>query len=100
MEHDEANELTAAYALHALEPADERDFEDHLARCEWCRTAVAEFEEVGAALAYDVDAPAPPSGLRDRILTTAMLERPNVVPLRPRWTLTTAAALAAVAACA
>jgi anti-sigma-K factor RskA len=99
VDHDEARELTAAYALHALDSDEERAFEAHLARCDDCRETVADFEETASALAYDVDSPPPPPALRDRVLAAAAAERPNVVPLRPRWAVP-AAGLAAVAAVA
>jgi anti-sigma-K factor RskA len=101
VEHERIYELSAAYALHALADDELREFKQHLAVCTECRELVASFQDVAAALAYDVDAPVPPSALRERILVRARAERPsNVVPLRRRWTLPTATAVAAVAACA
>jgi anti-sigma factor RsiW len=99
MEANALHDLTAAYALDALEPEDARAYESHLARCERCRDDLASLSEAAGALAYAVEAPAPPAGLRERILERARSERPNVVPLRPRWAYAAAAA-AAVAACA
>jgi anti-sigma-K factor RskA len=99
MEANALHDLTAAYALDALEPADARAYEAHLARCGRCRDELASFSEAASALAYGVEAPAPPPHLRERILERARSERPNVVPLRPRWAYA-AAAVAAVAACA
>ena len=99
MERDGIHELSAAYALDALEGKDLEDFEEHLARCAECRENVATFQRVASDLAYDVDAPEPPAGLRDRILVEAASERPKVVslPQRRRWAFPVAAA-AAVAA--
>jgi len=99
MEADTLHDLTAAYALDALDPEDAREYEAHLARCERCREELASLSEAASALAYATEAPAPPVELRARILQQARNERPNVVPLRPRWALPAAAA-AAVAACA
>jgi anti-sigma factor RsiW len=99
MEADTIHELTAAYALDALDEREEREYEAHLARCPRCREELASFTETATSLAYGVESPAPPPGLRDRILERARAERPNVVPLRPAWRSWTAAA-AAVAACA
>ena len=99
MEHERVHELTAAYALHALRPDEERAFEAHLSRCSECREELASFDDTTAALAYGVEAPAPPPALRERILTEARAERPNVRSLRPRWA-APAAAVAAVAAVA
>jgi anti-sigma-K factor RskA len=93
------HDLTAAYVLDALELGELEAFEQHLATCERCRDEVAELSTAAGSLAYGAAPVTPPPGLRDRILETARAERPNVVPLRPRWALPIAAA-AAVAACA
>jgi anti-sigma-K factor RskA len=99
MERTEIHDLSAAYALDALDADERRAFEEHLARCEDCRAAVASFQEAAAELAYDADAPPPPPPLRERILAEAARERPNVVPLRRRrWALPVAATVAAAAA--
>jgi anti-sigma-K factor RskA len=102
MERQGIHELSAAYALDALDGDDRRDFEQHLAQCGECRDDVASFQGAAAALAYDVDVPAPPMALRERILERARSERPsNVLPFRSRrWALPVASGVAAVAACA
>ena len=99
MEANALHDLTAAYALDALDADDARAYEAHLARCERCRNELASLSAAAGALAYASDAPQPPPELRARILQEARRERPNVVPLRPRWAIPAAAA-AAVAACA
>jgi anti-sigma-K factor RskA len=99
MEANAIHELTAAYALDALEPEEAREYEAHLAHCERCRSELASLSETATALAYAAEAPAPRPELRSRILQQARSERTNVVPLRPRWVMPVAAA-AAVAACA
>jgi hypothetical protein len=99
MEANALHDLTAAFALDALEPEDARRYEAHLARCERCREELASLSEAVGALAYAAEAPVPPAELRVRILQQARRERPNVVPLRPRWAVPVAA-VAAVAACA
>ncbi len=99
MEANALHDLTAAYALDALDPEDARQYEAHLARCERCRDELASLSEAAGALAYATEAPQPPAELRARILQQARRERPNVVSLRPRWAVPAAAA-AAVAACA
>ena len=98
MEANALHELTAAYALDALDPEDARAYEAHLARCERCRDELAALAEAAGALALATEAPAPPRELRARILQQAQRERPNVVPMRPRR-LAPVAAVAAVAAC-
>ncbi|MFJ9811791.1 anti-sigma factor domain-containing protein [Streptomyces sp. NPDC101158] len=57
----------AAYVLHALPPAEEAAFENHLAGCESCRQDVAEFERTTARLASAETAPVP-EGLRARVM--------------------------------
>ena len=99
MEAQALHDLTAGYALDALSADEEREYEAHLSRCEPCRVELASLTEIAATLAYGVEAPAPPPQLRERILERARAERPNVVPLRPRWTLVPpVAAVGAVAA--
>ena len=100
MEHTEIHELSAAYALDALEPEQRAEFEEHLLRCPECRETVSLFQETAAALAHGVEAPAPPPALGRRIMERARRERPNVVSLRPRWVFPATASVAAVAACA
>ena len=71
MEADAIHELTAAYALDALDEHDEREYEEHLARCPSCREELASLTEAATSLAYGVESPSPPAGLRDRILQQA-----------------------------
>jgi anti-sigma-K factor RskA len=96
---DDLHDLTAAYALDALDERERAAYEEHLATCERCRAELGELQGVAAALAVAADGPAPPAELRGRIIDAARAERPNVVPLRPRWAVPSAVA-AAVAACA
>lgn len=98
MERAEIHDLSAAYALDALDADELEVFEEHLARCPECRENVASFQAASAELAYDTDAPAPSPALRERILVDARREQPKVVALpRRRWALPVAAT-AAVAA--
>jgi anti-sigma factor RsiW len=95
------HDLTAAYALDALEPDEAREYETHLAHCERCREELALLSTTATALAHGVEAPTPPPHLRERILIAARSERSNVVPLasrRPRalQVLAAAAAIAAI----
>jgi anti-sigma-K factor RskA/putative zinc finger protein len=94
------HELSAAYALDALDPDDLRAFEAHLSTCERCRAEVGSFRATAATLAYDVDLPPLPETLEHRILAAARAERPNVVPLRRRFVVPAAAAGIAAAAAA
>jgi anti-sigma-K factor RskA len=100
MEADTLHDLTAAYALDALDPEDAREYEVHLARCERCRADLAELSQAATALAYASEAPLPPPELKARILQEASRERTNIVPLRPRWAAPVVAAAAIAASVA
>jgi anti-sigma-K factor RskA len=98
MEANALHELTAAYALDALDEREAAEYEAHLAGCDRCRDDLVAFRETASSLAYAVVGPEPPRDLRDRIAARAVAERPNVVPLRPRWR-SLPGAIAAAAAC-
>jgi anti-sigma-K factor RskA len=96
----DAHDLTAAYALDALDPDEAEAYERHLSQCEECREQLAELNETAAALAFSTVAPAPPARLRASILDAAAAERSNVVPLlRRRWVARGLAVAAAAVAC-
>ena len=111
----DVHDLTAAYALDALEPAEADEYEDHLGQCEECRAQLAELNESATALAFGVPAPAPPARLRESILAAAaaeranaaaaersneaVAERSNVIPFRQRRWTPRVLAVAAAAAC-
>ena len=74
----------APYALDALDPQDEREFEQHLVSCERCREELAALRETAADLAYGAGGPAPPPELKLRILDSAKADRTNVSSLSKR----------------
>jgi anti-sigma-K factor RskA len=78
------HELTAGYALDALDPDERKAYEEHLPGCQTCQEELIAFQEVSGALALGAAGPAPPPELRDRILESARAESQNVVPLRRR----------------
>ncbi len=99
------HELTAAYALDALDPEERRAYEAHLETCESCREELASFATTTEALAVAASGPVPPPDLRDRVLAAARAEHQVVVPLGSRRSrsvpvLAAAAAVAAVVAVA
>jgi len=95
------HELTAGYALDALDPGERADYEEHLSSCERCREELQGFWHVSGALAHAAGGPMPPASLRERILEQARSERSNVVPLRrPRFVVPALSSVAAVAAVA
>jgi anti-sigma-K factor RskA len=67
-EHGRYDELTAGYALDALDPQDEADFAGHLPGCAWCQEAVARFTEITGALADVAPAAEPSPALGQRIM--------------------------------
>jgi len=101
------HELTAGYALDALDAEERSAYEAHLAGCAQCREELSSFWETTEALAVAASGPAPSPTLRERILAEVQAEAPqNVVPLEPRRrrravpVLAAAAAIAAVVALA
>lgn len=96
---DEPHDLTAAYALDALDEADTELYEEHLRTCERCREELASLTPAAAALAHVAPHAAPPPELRAQILEQAGSERANVRPLVRRRSLLPAV-IAAAAACA
>jgi anti-sigma factor RsiW len=99
------HELTAGYALDALDPDERRAYEEHLEECERCREELGSFWETTDALAVAASGPVPADALRERVLAAARAEPQNVVPIdfRRRRTvpvLSTVAAVAAVVALA
>jgi anti-sigma factor RsiW len=100
MGHEDFHELTAAYALDALDELDQLGYEEHLRMCPQCREDLAAVQDTAGLLAYGAVAQAPPPALRERILEQARNERTNVIPIRRRWALPAAASVAAVAAMA
>ena len=98
---DGIHELTAGYALDALDGDERRAYEEHLAGCERCRDDLASFWDVTSALAVAASGPEPSPELRERVLASVRAEPQNVVPLAPRrrgYVLPAVAAVAAVAA--
>lgn len=59
--------LVGAYAVDALEPADQARFERHLDECEDCRRELGEFRELLADSTAAVAEP-PPAQVRERVL--------------------------------
>jgi|SRR6187551_228494 len=95
------HELTAGYALDALDPDERRAYEAHLVGCEQCQHELESFWETTEALAVAASGPAPSPALRERILADVRAEPPqNVVPLAPRGSRRVVPVLAGVAAVA
>ena len=95
MVHDDYKELIPAHALSALEAADERALNEHLAECAECRRDLAEWEATAASLALSAKPMEPSPQVREKLLTQVRAEKSgsdssasNVVPFsRPPRTL-------------
>jgi anti-sigma factor ChrR (cupin superfamily) len=67
---EEAAGRAALYALGALEGAEAREFEEHLAEgCERCAAELREFEAVAGDLGLAAPEAEPPAGVRARLLS-------------------------------
>jgi anti-sigma-K factor RskA len=99
---DDLHDLTAAYALDALDSSERAAYEAHLETCERCRAELSSFGDVTGSLAAAVAGPAPSSELRGRILEEARGGGAEIVqlPRSRRRPLVAVGAVAAVAAAA
>ncbi|MGH3133540.1 MAG: anti-sigma factor domain-containing protein [Gaiellaceae bacterium] len=94
------HDLTAGYALDALDPEERRAYEAHLSGCARCQDELTSFWETTDALALAASGPEPSAELRARILAGARTEPQVVVPFESSRRRTVVPALAAVAAVA
>jgi anti-sigma factor RsiW len=79
------HELTAGYALDALDAEERSAYEAHLAGCEHCQEELASFWTTTEALAVAASGPEPSPALREHILADVRAEPPqNVVSFEPR----------------
>lgn len=99
-------DMAAPYALGALDPVEQADFEQHLAQCDQCRDEVDEMRETVALLAHAAPPIPPPPALRERILADARAVRPIQsarpaaarAPTRLAWLMTAASVALALLA--
>jgi anti-sigma-K factor RskA len=91
MAHDDYKELIPIHALSALDAADERALNEHLAECADCRRDLAEWEATAASLALSAKPMEPSPQVREKILTKIHSEkssskvRPFPSPRRKVW---------------
>jgi len=79
------HELTAGYALDALDSEERSAYEAHLPGCEHCQQELESFWTTTEALAVAASGPEPSPALRERILTDVRAEPPqNVVAFESR----------------
>jgi hypothetical protein len=79
-DHDEYEALAVAWAVNALEPAEQAIFEAHRDGCERCARAAYAALDIAAELAYGVPDVAPPARLRERVLAGALPHAPKGQP--------------------
>src|ERR1700690_3876842 len=70
------------YALGLLDEAESSAFEQHLSSCSVCVAEVRESSDLAVQLAGTIPASAPPAGLRQRVLSEAVLPRGVVALVR------------------
>lgn len=76
------HDLVGAYALDALSPEEQAQFEHHLRVCPSCQAEAAELRAVVDVLPLGVDQIAPSNDLRDRIVEAARAEPEGRPPLK------------------
>jgi len=85
MVHDDYKEMIPAHALSALDAAEERALNEHLAACEECRRDLAEWEATAASLALSVDPLEPSPDVREKLLKSVSSVVPLPSPRRNLW---------------
>ncbi|MFF3333527.1 anti-sigma factor domain-containing protein [Streptomyces sp. NPDC002888] len=101
---EDPHQAVGAYVLHALPPAEEAVFENHLADCDQCRREVAELQETAARLGAAVESVPVTPQARARTLRFVAHTRQDGVRRHPRTSghrvlrLALAASVAAAAA--
>lgn len=68
MVHEELQEMLTAHALSALDNADRRALEGHLATCAACRSELDEWQSIASTLAFAAPAVEPTPEVRQRLL--------------------------------
>jgi anti-sigma-K factor RskA len=76
-DHEEIEDLLAAFTLGAVEPDDEELVRAHLEGCSSCTDTVRRLRRAVGALPLAVEPAVPPSRLRDQILAAAAASRPS-----------------------
>jgi anti-sigma-K factor RskA len=82
MAHDDYKEMIPIHVLSALDAADERALNEHLAECADCRRDLAEWEATAASLALSAKPMEPSPQVREKLLTKIRSEKSaaNVLP--------------------
>ncbi len=91
MTHEQASELLAAFALHALDQDEARAMSAHVRSCAECQRELASLQGVTEQLGSAVRQVSPPAGLREAVLEGIQM-RQDTVQLRRGWAVGLAAA--------
>jgi len=91
--HEQATELLAAFALHALDRDEARSVSAHVQSCAECQRELASLQGVTGELGSALRQISPPPGLRDAVLAGIRVH-PDVLQLRRGWAVGLAAAAA------
>ena len=83
MDHDRLRESTGLYVLGMLDPAERREFEQHLASCPECEAEVRALGGVASALPMAAPQVDPPAALRAKVLAATGDRRPSSVAALP-----------------
>ena len=78
--HEDYKEMVAAHALDALDAAEARELETHLATCAECRAELDAWQGTAASLVYAAPLAEPSAELRSRILESVRAENANLSP--------------------
>jgi anti-sigma-K factor RskA len=84
MEHREFQDLLALHAVDALDAADRRGVEEHLASCTVCRAELTELRDTAVLLAHASPAAEPSAAVRTRILDEVRKEKEAGTPASAR----------------
>jgi len=82
MQKCDDGDRASLYALGLLDEAESGMFERHLTSCPACAAEVRQSGDLAVELAGTIPASVPPAGLRQRVLTEAMLPRGVVALVR------------------
>ncbi len=93
MTHEQASELLAAFALHALDRDEARVVSAHVRSCAECQRELASLQGVTEQLGSAVRQISPPPGLRNAVLAGIQV-RHVMIQLRREWAVGLAAAAA------
>jgi anti-sigma-K factor RskA/putative zinc finger protein len=91
--HEQASELLAAFALHALDRDEARAVSAHVRSCAECQRELASLQRVAEQLGSAARQVSPPQGLREAVLAGIQV-RQDTILLRRGWAVGLSAAAA------